>query len=68
MSATMTALERLKRTLNFQETDEVVTGEIIQNGALINHFAKREVHNDWTMEEISAIRFSNHCFSVFPGL
>jgi hypothetical protein len=50
----MTNLERLKRTLNFQETDEVVTGEIIQNGGLINHFAEREIRNDWTMEEITA--------------
>ena len=50
----MNSLERLKRTLNFQETDEVVTGEIIQNGSLINHFSKREVRNDWTMEEIAA--------------
>lgn len=54
MSKAMTPLERLRRTLNFQETDEVVTGEIIQNGGLVNHFAEREVHNDWTMEEIAA--------------
>ena len=54
MSKSMTPLERLIRTLNFQETDEVVTGEIIQNGSLINHFSHREVHNDWTMEEVAA--------------
>ena len=54
MPKTMTPIERLTRTLNFEETDEVVTGEIIQNGDLINCFSRRDIHNDWTMEEITA--------------
>jgi hypothetical protein len=54
MTESMTPLERLRRTLDFQETDEVVTGEIIQNGRLIDRFTDREVHDDWTLEEIAA--------------
>jgi hypothetical protein len=45
--------ERVERTLNFEEVDRVVTGEIIQNGDLISVFAEREIHDDWTLEELA---------------
>ncbi|UCB44471.1 MAG: hypothetical protein JSV25_09615 [Spirochaetota bacterium] len=53
MSITLKPLERIIRTFNFQDTDVVATGEIIQNSALISHFAGRRVNNDWTLEELA---------------
>ena len=48
----LTALERIKRTLEFKDTDRVATGEIIQNSDIISCFAGRKVNGDWTLEEL----------------
>jgi hypothetical protein len=53
MDAVLAPLERVVRTLNFQEVDVVATGEIIQNSDLISCFAKRDVRDDWTLEELA---------------
>jgi uroporphyrinogen decarboxylase len=55
MAVRMTPRERIERTLRFQETDEVATGEIIQNSGLISLFAGREVKDDWTLPELAAV-------------
>ena len=55
MTTKLTALERVIRTLNFEETDVVATGEIIQNGDLVSVFADRKVNDDWTLEELARV-------------
>jgi hypothetical protein len=53
MAVKLSPLERIKRTLNFQDVDFVATGEIVQNSGLIDRFAERKVKNDWTLEELA---------------
>jgi len=48
----LSAIERLTRTLEFKETDIVATGEIIQSSEIISRFAKRNVKDNWTFDEI----------------
>ena len=49
---TLTSWERIKRTLDFKDIDRVATGAVFQNSDLISKFAGREVHNDYTYEEV----------------
>ena len=50
----LSAIERLKRTLDFKDTDVVATGEIFQNSEIISEFSERKVNNDWTLDELIA--------------
>ncbi|HEB31920.1 MAG TPA: hypothetical protein ENI15_13765 [Spirochaetes bacterium] len=54
MAVKLSPLERIQRTLNFQDVDFVAAGEIIQNSGLIDRFVDREVRNDWTLEELAS--------------
>jgi hypothetical protein len=53
MAVMLTPRERVERTLEFKDVDVVATGEIIQNGDLINLFSNRRVQNDWTLKELA---------------